>query len=198
MKNLHIGCFDRAIDGWINTDITPHIFVARVPAAATVLRRLGKMTAERYEQHQRGVFDDVRYLNLGKRFPFASGEIDNAFSAHVLEHLYREQARNCVAEVHRILKPGGVFRVSVPDLDWAVDNYDRKNPDALLKLIYESEQQYDKNRHHWMYNEHSMRALLLGAGFREAARCEYKQGRCPDLDRLDNRPEGSLFMEAVK
>jgi hypothetical protein len=40
--------------------------------------------------------------------------------------------------------------------------------------------------------------LLREAGFSEVQRCRYREGRCPDLDRLDNRPEETLFMEAVK
>jgi hypothetical protein len=48
-----------------------------------------------------------------------------------------------------------------------------------------------------MYNEMSMRRLLTEVGFREVYRCQYREGRSPDVSRIDNRP-GSLFMEAVK
>jgi hypothetical protein len=48
-----------------------------------------------------------------------------------------------------------------------------------------------------MYNETSMRKLLQDVGFREVHRCMYRQGKSPDVDKIDNRPE-SLFMEAVK
>ena len=198
MKNLHLGCFDQAVDGWVNTDVTPHLFVARIPLAAVVLYRLGLMTRERYHQHRCGVFDGLRYLDLSKPFPFAAGEFDNAFSAHVLEHLYPGQAASCAREVCRVLKPGGVFRVTVPDLDRAVAAYDPGAPEPLLDLIYNAAQKRDKNRHHWMYTEQSLVRLLLGAGFSTAKRCQYRQGRCPDLDRLDNRPEDSLFVEGVK
>jgi predicted SAM-dependent methyltransferase len=198
MKNLHLGCFDQAVDGWVNTDITPHLFVARIPLAAAILYRLGLMTRERYEQHRRGVFDGVLYLDLGKPFPFADGEFDNAFSAHALEHLYAAQATSCAREVCRVLKPGGVFRVTVPDLDRAVAAYDPRTPEPLLELIYNAAQKRDKNRHHWMYTGQSMIRLLLGAGFSSAERCAFQQGRCPDLDRLDNRAEESLFVEAIK
>ena len=198
MKNLNLGCFDQSIAGWVNTDITPHIFVAKVPGAAFLLRKLGKMTEERYQQHQRGVFDKVKYLNLAKSFPFDANSFDNAFSAHVFEHLYREQAVHCAREIHRVLKPGGIFRVSVPDLDRAVRQYDPSSPETLLKLIYESDQPRDKNRHHWMYNQHNMGRLLRDAGFSEVSCCQYQQGRGPELDKTDNRPDESLFMEGRK
>jgi hypothetical protein len=48
-----------------------------------------------------------------------------------------------------------------------------------------------------MYNFESLRSLLAAAGFSDVTRRSYRQGVCPDLDRLDNRP-ASLFVEAVK
>jgi hypothetical protein len=39
---------------------------------------------------------------------------------------------------------------------------------------------------------------LIACGFSEAAVCKYREGRCPDLQLLDNRPEVSLFVEAIK
>jgi hypothetical protein len=52
-------------------------------------------------------------------------------------------------------------------------------------------------RHWWHYNARSLEALLRRIGFGEVVQCEYRQGRCPDLERIDNRP-GSLFMEGVR
>ena len=198
MRRLHLGCFDRAIEGWVNTDISPHVYVARIPGAARVLWALGLMSAERLEQHRRGVFDGLYRLDLTKRLPWRDGEFEAAFSAHVFEHLYRDDAKRCAAEVHRVLAPGGVFRITVPDLDHAIERYDPRWPEELLQLVYENTQRRDKNRHHWMYNEHSLRRMLLAAGFAEVKRCAYREGSCPDIDHLDNRPEGTLFMEAFK
>jgi SAM-dependent methyltransferase len=128
MRNLHLGCLERGLEGWENTDVTPHIFVARIPGAARTLRAFKLMTAERYEQHRSGVFASVQYLNAAKRFPFRTGSFDNVFSCHMLEHLYRTDAESCVHEVYRVLKSGGVFRVVVPDLDIVVRRYDERNP----------------------------------------------------------------------
>jgi predicted SAM-dependent methyltransferase len=198
LRKLNFGCFDQVVDGWVNTDITPHIFIARIPLAAMLFRKLGLMTATRYEQHRAGLFRKVRYLNLRKRFPFLDSSFDAAFSAHVLEHLYREDAEHCMRELYRILRKNGVLRVSVPDLDEAVRNYDPQHPDVLLDLIYNSAQERDKNRHHWMYNHVSMSQLLLAAGFEKVERRSFREGLCPDLEVIDNRPIGSLFIEAIK
>ena len=37
---LHLGCFDRPIPGWVNTDITPHLFIARVPLLPRAMHAL--------------------------------------------------------------------------------------------------------------------------------------------------------------
>jgi hypothetical protein len=44
-------------------------------------------------------------------------------------------------------------------------------------------------------NERSLGERLAAAGFTDVRRCCYQQGRCPDVERIDSRPE-SLFMEA--
>jgi predicted SAM-dependent methyltransferase len=99
--------------------------------------------------------------------------------------------------VFRILAPGGVFRVVVPDLDRVIAEYRSEKADAWVEAFFESRQTGAQHQHHWMYNERTMRALLAGVGFAEVERRDYRVGACPDLDKLDNRP-GSLFIEAVK
>lgn len=196
-RRLHFGCFDKPVDGWLNTDITPHVAIARVPFLATVLHAAGKMNDERLAQHRAGVFRKVHRLDVTKRFPFESSTFEAAFSSHVMEHLYPEQARNCASEVFRILAPGGVFRVVVPDLDRLIAGYRPENADAWVEAFFESRQTGAQHQHHWMYNEESLRALLTSVGFAEVERRDYRQGKCPDLEKLDNRP-GSLFIEATK
>jgi SAM-dependent methyltransferase len=198
MRNLHLGSLAEEVPGWENTDITPHIFVAKVPGAARILRALRLMTAGRYEEHSRGVYARLRYLNAAKRFPYPEGTFDNVFSCHMLEHLYREEAEHCVRESYRVLKPGGVLRIVVPDLDLLVRAYDERKPEQLLQKIYENTQPRDKNRHHWMYTASSLSRLLSNAGFRSVERAAYQKGRCPDLERLDSRPDESLFVEGAK
>ena len=103
-----------------------------------------------------------------------------------------------MSEVHRVLAPGGVLRVAVPDLDAVVAGYDPSDPDAFLDgLLQGRERSTSRHRHWWNYNETSLRALLASAGFETVARREYREGLCPDVERVDTRP-GSLFMEAVR
>jgi SAM-dependent methyltransferase len=196
-RKLHVGCFDQAIRGWINLDVTPHLFVARVPGLAAALYWAGLITNDRYRQHRQGIFRQVRYLNAAKKFPYRAGTIECIYSSHLLEHLYPRQADLFLRECRRVLRPGGVLRLAIPDLDRLVASYDPARAEAFAEQVFESRRQRDKNAHHWHYNQDSLGRALQAAGFWNVRRCGPRQGICPDVERLDSRPE-SLFMEAVK
>lgn len=197
MAKLHFGCFNSPIDGWTNTDVTPHLFIARVPGLPWVLRTLGRMDAERYAEHRRGLFRKVRHLNVVRPWPYPDARFEAIFSSHVLEHLPLRGAKTCLSECHRCLAPGGVLRIVVPDLDTAIREYEPQQALAWATALFEADQASEKNMHHFMYNFDSLRGLLQAVGFAQVTRHSYRQGACPDLDRLDNRP-ASLFVEAIK
>jgi hypothetical protein len=87
-SKLQLGCFDKPLAGWYNTDITPHIFVSRVPGLAFLLSKSGLISEERLIQHQEGIFKNVHYLDVTKKFPFTQNTFDHVFISHMLEHLY--------------------------------------------------------------------------------------------------------------
>jgi SAM-dependent methyltransferase len=198
-RRLQLGAFDQTANGWVNTDITPHLFVARVPGLPWLLGRLGVIGPERYEAHRAGAFRSLRYLDVTRRFRFPSETFECVYASHLLEHLDRDVAEKCLREVHRVLQPGGVLRLAVPDLDGVVSQYDPGDPDAFLDGLFEghSERRSRASGHRWHYNGRSLRALLERVGFRDIERRGYREGRCPDLDLIEHRP-WSLFMEGVK
>lgn len=71
-----------------------------VMAARRVARQLGA--------NVRYVVGDARYL------PFADGKFDCVYSYSVLQHLSRADASSAVAEIGRVLAPGGVAKVQMP------------------------------------------------------------------------------------
>ena len=194
---LNLGSFDRIFPGWINTDITPHIFVSKIPFLADLMHSVGKLSDERYQEHKKGIFRQLTYLDLNKKFPWADNSVDCAYTSHVLEHLYLEGSLNCIAEVYRVLKPGGIFRIAVPDLDQLIQGYNPSSPEVFLTEFLEATQTLEKNRHHWHFNEVSLRKTLAEAGFKEITRCQYRDSKIPDISQLEERPE-SLFMECIK
>jgi SAM-dependent methyltransferase len=198
-RKLHLGAFDQVHAGWVNTDITPHLLVARVPGLPFLLHTAGVIDTRRYNAYRDGTFRALRYLDLSRPFRFPDRSFECVFASHVLEHLHPDVAETCLREVHRVLVPDGIIRVAVPDLDQIVAEYDPTDPDAFLWGIYQGRGHRAKAsvRHWWHYNARSLEALLRRVGFGEVFQCDYRQGRCPDVERIDNRP-GSLFMEGVK
>jgi SAM-dependent methyltransferase len=198
-RRLQLGAFDQAPDGWVNTDITPHLFVARIPGLAWVLHRVGVIGPERYAAHQAGVFRAVRYLDVSRPFRFPDDTFECVYASHMLEHLDREVAERCLGEVHRVLRPEGILRLAVPDLNGVVAAYDQADPDNFLDGLFEghSDRRSRASRHRWQYNAVSLGALMERVGFREVNRCNYREGRCPDLELIETR-QWSLFMEGLK
>jgi SAM-dependent methyltransferase len=64
--------------------------------------------------------------------PFPAGHFDAVYHAHLLEHLPRASALPFVRECGRVLRPGGVLRVVVPDLEQIARLYLEALPGAWL------------------------------------------------------------------
>lgn len=196
---LHLGAFDCAIDGWLNTDVTPHITIAKIPGAAGLLRALGKLDDKKYDMHRRGQFRALTYVDLTKPLPFDDETVSAVFSSHVFEHLFPDEIKRLVAEIRRVLVPGGVCRVVVPDLERVMTQYSPDAPERFLSAMFEADtRDAVKNGHHWGFTGASIKKLFQTCGFATADVLSFREGRCPDIAILDNRPEESLFFEAVK
>lgn len=87
--------------------------------------------------------EDVIAYNLLKGIPFPNDQFEVVYHSQVLEHFPKEKASDFIKECHRVLKPGGVIRVVVPDLENIVDEYKKylnenlNNPNALSEANYE-------------------------------------------------------------
>jgi len=74
---------------------------------------------------------EVVACNLSEGIPFPDSSFDVVYHSHVLEHFARDTAVNFIRECYRVLKPGGIIRVAVPDLEQIVKEY-LKNLDRAL------------------------------------------------------------------
>ena len=83
---------------------------------------------------------------------FVPESIDSLLSEHMLEHMTADEARTATSLCFRYLKPGGVFRVAVPD------GY-RRDP------LYAAAAGSKEDGHHVVYNVDSLSELLQNAGF---------------------------------
>jgi predicted SAM-dependent methyltransferase len=149
-------------------------------------------------------------VDLQRPLPFADASFDGVFSEHVLEHFNEDDGLRLAAEVARILRPGGVFRVIVPDGEFVMRSY-FDDPDELVRYRGSGEpgetamemvnsffrQRYE---HQFMYDWPTLRRLLERAGFGGVTRSAY--GACAAEPRLvldDVKYEReSLYVEARK
>lgn len=86
--------------------------------------------------------EGVQECNILKGLPFEDSSIDAVFSSCMLEHFTVGQAKAHIEECYRVLKPGGVVRIVVPDLENVCKEYLR-----ILDLVkrdksYERQYQY--------------------------------------------------------
>ena len=67
--------------------------------------------------------DNILVHNIAKDIPFENGSVDVVYHSHVLEHLDKDVAKRFLLECQRVLKPGGVIRIVVPDLERLCGQY---------------------------------------------------------------------------
>jgi predicted SAM-dependent methyltransferase len=71
---------------------------------------------------------DVEFdLSSGNALPFENDRFSGVYSSHCIEHLDEINTKHVFKEAFRVVKPGGVFRVTVPDIELYFDNYDAKH-----------------------------------------------------------------------
>ena len=80
---------------------------------------LGGERLERY----RSLPENIVAHDLTRGIPLPDGSADVVYHSHVLEHIDRDAVTAFQAEVRRVLKPGGVQRVVVPDLEILARRY---------------------------------------------------------------------------
>jgi SAM-dependent methyltransferase len=140
--------------------------------------------------------------------PLAEGSVEYIVAAHSLQDLPYLDIVPALQELRRVLRPGGVLRLGLPDLERGLAALGRGDagyfyiPDAEVttlsgKLIVQLTW-YGSVRTPFTWE--FARELLLKAGFRHVVRCAYRltASAHAEIVELDNRERESLFVEAVK
>jgi predicted SAM-dependent methyltransferase len=106
---------------------------------------------------------------------FANESIDELYASHVYEHLgYQAELPKALVEACRVLKPSGVFKIAVPDLEMLCKLYihpELNIPDRfyVTRMIYGG--QTDPFDFHKIgLNWEILTAMLAQAGFKTARR----------------------------
>lgn len=106
---------------------------------------------------------------------FHDGSVAEIYASHVMEHLgYQRELGRALKEFHRILVPGGMLRVSVPDLPTLCRLYLDPQRDSdgrfmVMRMMYGG--QIDDGDFHFVgLNEELLGAYLQRAGFGDIRR----------------------------
>jgi SAM-dependent methyltransferase len=205
---LHLGCGLFAPAEWINVDGSLNAWFAQHPG----LRRLcGALHLAPRSQTEIPWPRNVRIANLRKRLPFETGSMDAVYASHVLEHLFRNDALALLRECYRMLKPGGLCRMLVPDLTTIIGEYlgqqtlpgevgakgdparklcrrlamraESRPRGSLIYRLYTA--LTDFHEHKWMYDGPSLVNILAEAGFTACKERAYLESDIPFLEKVE-------------
>ena len=99
---------------------------------------------------------------------FGNETVDLIYASHCLEHFPYKQTKDILQEWHRVLKNGGVLRLSIPDFDKLVNIYQNNgnDPDAIIEQLMGG-QNNRFNFHLTAINRINLEKLLKATGFSE-------------------------------
>ncbi len=176
---LHYGCGLSTGEGWFNCDASPTLRLQRLPV-------LGGL----FQKCMPPLFPpDVHYGDIVRGMDIAPDSCDLVFCSHVLEHLALEDLRAALQNTRRYLKPGGTFRLVLPDFERLIAAYQadprvnavsefmtyshlgrQQRPKGLMGFLRAN---LGNSQHLWMWDEKGLAQELKDAGFVSIRRCYY-------------------------
>lgn len=176
--HLQVGCGPRFAKGFENLDF----YTLRPQALRLPIRR-----------------HDLRYP-----LPYPDASFTGAFTEHVMEHLFSHEVIAVMKEFHRVLKPGSVLRVTVPDLSKYVRFYSGASAPSEFQRLYRSgcEAIWALTQcwgHVSCWDAETMIRVLRQVGFASVTEVSFGKGANPDLI-LDDPEKAweTLYVEAVR
>ena len=140
--------------------------------------------------------------------PLDTDSIDYIVSIHALPELPYADLVPALTELRRVLKPGGVLRLALPDLERGIDAYKRGDRDYFHVPDEDARSVGAKFVTQMVWYGYSrslfvpdfVEELLQRAGFDQVNHCAYRKTASVwgDIVELDNRERESMFVEAVK
>jgi predicted SAM-dependent methyltransferase len=155
-----------------------------------------------------------------RSLPFDDNSVRYIFSEHFFEHLdYTEEIPVVLSECLRVLQPGGIIRIVVPDAGRYLRAYCESGWEALTKLRELRSDHFDRYTgcayvtkmelvnevfrqaytHKFAYDHETLERVLLHTGFARAERAQFGVSLAQDLaiDFADRAHE-SLYVEGIK
>jgi SAM-dependent methyltransferase len=178
MTYVQYGCGHHAPPSWENFDSSPTILFERLPLVGGLCAK----NAVRFPAN-------VRRGNIVRGLPLPPASADAIYCSHTLEHLALDELRQALRNTFTLLKPGGVFRFVLPDLEFIARRYltssdshaaHRFMEEAMLGLPFRPRSLYDfvkswlgGSKHLWMWDQKAMEHELAAAGFGSIRRASF-------------------------
>jgi predicted SAM-dependent methyltransferase len=202
VRGLHSGSGANLHSGWLNTD---HLHFVDAAGRESQVGRLVLINGDRFYLK----YDSLRPL------PIESATFEWIFSEHFIEHLELPAAVEWLCDMRRLLKSGGLLRVTTPDLRRYASAYmndsdgffekHRQHLRAMGMKIVPDRPAWMMNQifrnwgHQWIYDFDEMRTVAVAAGFHpESVRqCAFRQGDVAAVYSLDreDRSDETLYVE---
>ncbi|MFE7588510.1 class I SAM-dependent methyltransferase [Kitasatospora sp. NPDC057512] len=202
IAGIEFAAFRTAHPEGLGTDLA----TLRSPDAATVPGTLYRVDGDRW----------FTQLDISEPLPFADASVDWVYAEHLIEHVTMPVAVGWLREARRVLRPGGVLRLTTPDLarylvgyatgDGFLGKHRRRlttlgfGPPMPERPAFLVNQIFRYFGHQWIYDLDELRHVLIRAGFdpdgiRQRA---YRQGARPDVADLDTafRTDETVYVEA--
>ena len=165
--------------------------------------------------------DTVYYLqhDLALTFPLDGAIFDWGYSEHFIEHIPPDDAIGWLAEMRRVLKPGGLLRVTTPDLQKYIDGY--RDPNGKFFALHTERMEgmtgnkgsvpqrrawmvnqiFRFFEHQWIYDFDEIIHAAVSAGFdrEKIFREEFQSGLLENVPMLDwpERNDETLYVEMI-
>lgn len=142
-------------------------------------------------------------------YPWPDNSVEAIHCSHTLEHLWKKDAYVCLQESFRILQPGGVITIAVPDMDVGIDGHltgdwsrqphlDGRDLNLCLGGNFPADSPW---RHKYLYCWESLAYMLEKTGFVGVVRHGHDDGPYQHLFGNPYNPDyrtSSLYVTAVK
>jgi predicted SAM-dependent methyltransferase len=203
ISGVEFAAWKTAHPGAISTDVVP----LRSGGQCTEPGRLFQVDGERY----------FVQLDIAEPLPFETGCLRWAYAEHLIEHVTPPVAVHWLREVRRVLAPGGLLRLTTPDLSTYVAGYldggrffatHRRRmrsagvgPPMPDRRAFMFNQLFYLYGHRWIYDLEELRYVLSEAGF-EPHRVQvraFRDGAKPDVANLDRvlRKDETMYVEVT-
>lgn len=156
-------------------------------------------STDRMDMHQWAGVTKVHDLRHTP-YPYESDSADKIYLGDVIEHMTKFDAPKVLAEINRILKPGGTFEISCPDVRWIMERIvfedwiEKANVDWLrqhrdpwdnaMDYLFGGWRHPEEHKIPGMghingFDERSLKKLLHETGFKDIRRLEDMRNPAP-------------------